>query len=333
MFVEVARCRAEVLHVCMQGYRILALCSDNTARVLDTATGRLLSAVHRPGMSWCVAFRRGLILSAADDRTLWFLDLVTGTCLATLRGHTATVHCVATREHLAVSGDASGCVRLWDLRRASLLPQTGTQPSGFSQADLAAEEAERGRACVGSFSGPLRVVCVALSDDLKLFASGGEGGSLRVWRVGEEADGDTSVVDHVELKGESDLLCLRCQSCSDSVWWISAGDAKGRVQVLRAEVDEAGRLAVVRVWEEQQHEGSVLSMHIYAGTVVSGGSTGTVTIASLERGDLLTSFRAFDESVGVTALTVRRKIIVSGSSEGDVVLWDFSNKILSMPGS
>ncbi|EKX42951.1 hypothetical protein GUITHDRAFT_110997 [Guillardia theta CCMP2712] len=33
MFIEVARCRAEVLHVCMQGYRILALCSDNTARV------------------------------------------------------------------------------------------------------------------------------------------------------------------------------------------------------------------------------------------------------------------------------------------------------------
>mmetsp|Transcript_52607 Transcript_52607/g.163246 ORF Transcript_52607/g.163246 Transcript_52607/m.163246 type:complete len:82 (+) Transcript_52607:1425-1670(+) len=80
-------------------------------------------------------------------------------------------------------------------------------------------------------------------------------------------------------------------------------------------------------------QGAVLSMHLYAGTAVSGSSTGTVAVASLETGGLLASFQAFDSSVGVTALTARRKIIVSGSSEGDVVLWDFSNKILTLPGS
>eukprot|EP00960_Hanusia_phi_P028909 747657-Hanusia_phi.AAC.1 len=121
-------------------------------------------------------------------------------------------------------------------------------------------------------------------------------------------------------------------------------------------------------------QGSVLSMHIYAGTVVSGdavedatraeaaagGSTGTVTIASLERGDvrslcyealltdraaahLLPSLRRVRGSDGLDCatgekeddedkekllqrLTSSQKIIVSGSSEGDVVLWDFSNK-------
>jgi len=144
------------------------------------------------------------------------------------------------------------------LRHASQQHKIETGLSGFSKEELAVEEAERGRACIGSFSHEQRVTCVALSDDLEIFAAGGSCGSLRVWRIEEGEGGEASVADHVELAGEqedeSDILCLRCQSCADRFWWISAGDSLGRVHTWRVEVDGAGRLAVVHQWKEQTHE-------------------------------------------------------------------------------
>ena len=116
-FVQVGACHTEVVSVVMQGYRVVALCADNTARFIDVATGRLIKSVARPGIAWCAAVSQGVVLCACDDQSLWALDLLTGSCLTTMRGHSSTIAAADLDRHYAVSADSQGSVRVWDLRR------------------------------------------------------------------------------------------------------------------------------------------------------------------------------------------------------------------------
>ena len=157
-FVQVGACHTEVVSVVMQGYRVVALCADNTARFIDVATGRLIKSVARPGIAWCAAVSQGVVLCACDDQSLWALDLLTGSCLTTMRGHSSTIAAADLDRHYAVSADSQGSVRVWDLRRNARdgdeLAAAGEGEGGGASAGRLAEEGrceeEVGRAEGGS---------------------------------------------------------------------------------------------------------------------------------------------------------------------------------------
>ena len=172
-------------------------------------------------MTW-VSFKPdnpNIVVSSSYDKTIKTWDITSGSCLSTLRGHSAGVNCVdfspdgltiASGSGEFVSG--SGVVRVWDVKTGKQLWQL------------------RGHSA--------RVNCVDFSPDGLTIASGsgdpyGNDNSVRVW----------------DVKTGKQLWQLSCDSPVWSIDWhenrIVAGCHDGTIKVFNAQSGD--RLSTVNV--------------------------------------------------------------------------------------
>jgi WD40 repeat protein/DNA-binding SARP family transcriptional activator len=101
------------------------VCTDQEIRLLDLPTRRLRVTLPTYFGAFCVAFSRGghNVITDGPDHTLLVRAAGDGAVLQTLRGHTATVTCIATApaDECIVSSSSDGSVRLWDLTTGGCL--------------------------------------------------------------------------------------------------------------------------------------------------------------------------------------------------------------------
>ena len=100
---------------------------DNSVRAWDTnrlepvTVFRTRALVYNVAMSPC-AVSHSLVAVAADCANVLLCDLTTGKATHQLAGHVGTLLTCAwspTNEHLLASAGSSGCIRVWDIRRAT----------------------------------------------------------------------------------------------------------------------------------------------------------------------------------------------------------------------
>jgi len=99
--------------------------TDQEIRLIDLPTQKLRATLPTYFGAFCVAFSREgrYIVTDGSDHTLLVRDASDGAVAQTLRGHSATVTCIATAPagELVVSSSVDGSVRLWDLATGGCL--------------------------------------------------------------------------------------------------------------------------------------------------------------------------------------------------------------------
>jgi WD40 repeat protein len=184
------------------GASTLAAGQDRAVRLLDSATGQDLLALHghTGGVTVAVASTDGrLVLSGGWDRAVRVWDAEEGRCLHALTGHDrpVTAGCLTPSGHRAASGDSGGTILLWDTtggeRASTLAGHTGQvtalalDPAGRLALSAAVDgtvrvwEVDTGR-CLRTFRGHHGPVAdVRLAPDGTTALSAGQDGTARRW--------------------------------------------------------------------------------------------------------------------------------------------------------
>mmetsp|Transcript_35315 Transcript_35315/g.67517 ORF Transcript_35315/g.67517 Transcript_35315/m.67517 type:complete len:383 (-) Transcript_35315:548-1696(-) len=127
-----------------------------------------------PEVNALAATSTGELLSGGGDGTVHVWEGASGKRVCSLRGHTATVHCVISRssQQQAISGSEDGTVRVWDLKQQAcvlVLDVWMARPSVPTKG--------------GSNKRSPWVGCVALDEHENWLACGCGGQSITVWNL------------------------------------------------------------------------------------------------------------------------------------------------------
>ncbi len=176
-----------------------------TIRLHATADGRELAAITLPSVAQVSATTMAFspdgsrLVTASDDGELRVWDTDTGSEIARLRGHTATVTAVAYSPDggQVATGAANGAIRLWDARTGaadrellahdSAVMTLAFQPDGTQLASGSHDGTVRiwpraGRQRLADISGPAGITAAAFSPDGSLLAIAPRGGgTVEIW--------------------------------------------------------------------------------------------------------------------------------------------------------
>lgn len=267
---------------------------DDSARVWDMATGRLLSVLEGhagPVLSCAISPDGTWAVTTGDDHDVRLWDLATGTERAVLSGHTAVVRrCAISPDGtwLASVGD-DHLVRIWDVR-------AGTE-----------------RAQLAGHTGAVRAC--AISRDGRWLVTGGGDGTVRIW---DAAQGSLQAV----LEGHAGAV-RSCAVSADGRWVVSAGGDG----TLRRSDARTGNLDAVL----SGHRGSVRACAISPDDtlIVSGGADGTIRLWGAASGEQLTVLPGHDAAVRGCALSEDGAWLVSVGEDRTIRTWDLRRALAS----
>ncbi len=102
----------------MRGHKVITRSMDNTAKIWDINTGKLL---HTLAGRIDVAISGDKVVTGSSDNSAKIWDINTGKLLRTLEGHTDTVWSVATSGDKVVTGSNDKTAKIWDINTGQVL--------------------------------------------------------------------------------------------------------------------------------------------------------------------------------------------------------------------
>jgi WD40 repeat protein len=289
----------------------------------------LLSLPSHAGMVWRLAMapEQDLIASASEDGTVKLWEASSGRELATLRGHTDSVHGVALGgDGYVATCSQDGTVRLWRSTGEPL--RTLQSPAGG-------------------------VLSVALSLDTRVVVAGTEGGVVTFWDVAsgrllESHSVHAGPVPGLAVSHDGRLLASASLDGTVGVWDLPARRLRRTLEghtagVWNVSLSADGRLAAsagqdgsVRLWTTADgkptglltgHTGDVWDVSLSADgkIVASTGHEGSIRLSDCSTGQLLTSLHGYTTAVWDVALSGDGTRVASASQDGTVSVWDTSS--------
>jgi len=289
--------------------------SEGLPCLWNLATGRFVRSFEVSGCCGCVAVspdgRWGLAGSA--DNTLHLLELATGRCIRTIKGHTGEVFSVAVSSDgcwgLSASGDHT--LRLWDLRTGECLrkfetflvvsvafsPDGQQALSGSENGELVLWDLASGQRVRGYDGHEDNVPSVAISPDGQLGLSGSVDRTLRLWllatgRCVRTFKGHTNWVSSVAFSSDG---CWGLSASGDHtlrLWELTSGRCLRTLEghtagVTSVAVSALGRWALSGAGDQTLRVWALPSARVMSPYVVSRPS------ATEELGKAASQFRSF----------------------------------------
>jgi WD40 repeat protein len=328
----------------LAGSRIITAASstemhDCSVKVWCARTGNCVRTFvgHRgPILALAVFDCASRAISASEDRTLRLLELNSGTTTASFVGHTAGVHCVcvAPNGREFASGSDDRTVRVWDMVRHICLHVLALDavPIGVQYIGRASLVAYRGNGvcvwdrAVGFDRGAVSLPMLAARGD----ARGGGGGDRigpDVGRGGGGGEGCSIVVCACYVAGHGD-------GADAAGGHLAVGGSDGTVAIVRFDAESVARAARRGCAEraqplssfvaaEEAHSGAVWCLQwISTDTLVSGGKDGSIAIWRRGASGVALVRRLLGHSAAVVTLQATATVILSGSFDHTVRLWD-----------
>ncbi len=311
------------------GRRIVSGAGDNSVRVWDAVTGRLLRTItgHQNWVTSCAFSADGRrIVSGSWDKNVRIWEAETGQLLCTLTGHEKSVwSCAFSADgRRIVSGAGDNTVRIWDAETGLLLRTiTGHEDrvwscefsadgrrivSGAGDKTVRVWDAKTGH-LLRTLSGHQGLVTsCAFSADGRLVLSGSWDNTVRVWET------ETGQLLRV-LTGHEDGA-LSCKFSADGRRIVSgAGDNSVRIWDA-----ETGRLLRTLAG----HANWVWSCAFSADgrCIASGSWDNTLRVWDTGTGQLLRILTGHENGIWCCAFSADRRYIVSGANDNTVRIWE-----------
>ncbi|KZV77449.1 WD40 repeat-like protein [Peniophora sp. CONT] len=269
-----------------------------------------------------------LVTATADERQPRVWDLLTGTEIGRLRGHTGTVKSMQVEDHVCLTGAEDGSVRLWDLRRV----EEDEWEGGMVHLEDVAEEDEHGEGVVVDKPNGIRNGTVGAHEDEEREEPTGP--CVRVLGGHSKAvtalyfDDDTLVTGASDKTlRQWDLNTGQCVLTMDLLWALSHSAVAapgGAGSLFSGATAAAGTFAVPTppyadgTWDLYQD--FIGSVQFWGYALVSGSGDGAVRMWDMRTGQ---AHRTLLGHTGpVTALQFDEIHIASGSLDKSVRIWD-----------
>ncbi|KAF8887771.1 WD40-repeat-containing domain protein [Infundibulicybe gibba] len=271
----------------------------------------------------------GMLVSASQEDAqprVW--DLLYGTEVGRLRGHSGTVKCVQVEDHVCLTGGEDGNVRLWDLRRVE--EDDGWDDGMVNLSDVAEEE--EGRTADGESEGSSIVRDGTDAES----ATGRDDPCVRLLEGHSKAVTALYFEDECLVTGASDktlrqwdLTTGQCVMTMDILWAIShppsAAPGGGMPNHLfPGAAAAAGTFAVPTPpyadgsWD--MYQDFVGGVQFWGYGLVSGSGDGAVRMWDMRTGQAHRTL--LGHTAPVTCLQFDEIHIVSGSLDKTLRIWD-----------
>lgn len=312
------------------GQQLLSGSHDNTLRLWDTTSGKLLRVFEGHGKSASAKFSPDgrNVLSGSYDGTVALWDVASGKLLHSFSAHTQEVASAAFSPdgRQVLSGSFDGTLRLWDTESGELLrtmkvgapiiavafsPDGQVVISGGLDNMLRAWKTENGKE-IGSIAGHSDgVTSIAFSPDGKLLLSGGGDGKIRLWLIKQgqllnTLEGDPDIVWSVAFLPDGRHAISGGEDKRVKIWDTATG------KLLDSFVSHTSRVNAVAVSPKGTQ-------------VLSGGVDGTLRLWELDTGELIHRLEGNMASVHSVAASPNGRLLLSGSVDGMLRLWTLSD--------
>ena len=316
------------------GTRVLTGSEDNTARLWDPATGKVLATLDGEGVAFSPDGKRVLTRSSDGSARLW--DVATGKAVATLAGHTDRITAVAfSRDGTHVlTGSKDNTARLWDAATgkvmATLAGHTDSilavafSPDGArvltSSQDYTARvwDPVTGRAVAALAGHTYFVTAVAFSPDGRRVLTGSLDDTARLW---DAATGQTVAA----LAGHTDSVTAVAFSPDGTRVLTGSEDNTARLW------DAATGKAVATL---AGHTGFVTAVAFSPdGTrVLTGFGDNTARLWDAATGKAVATLAGHTSTVMAVGFSPDGKRVLTGSWDKTARLWDAATGVATLAG-
>ena len=308
------------------------------------------------------------IASASQDQTIKVWDSETGRLVADCVGHANAVSCVifSPNGKALISGSEDGSVKVWDpdtgyiqaegdKKHSAGVTSIAVSPDGrwlaSSSQDRTVQVWEASGRTVTTYKGHGGIVtCVAFTTDGRAIISGSDDGAIKIWQTANgslltDCIGHTTTVSSLVLTRDGQRIVSGSGDGTVKVWDVHSGKliASTSAQprpVTCVAVSPAGQKVTtgaadgaLKIWDLTSgqllvecvgHTGYVTSIE-WSSTeplLVSGSEDGTVKIWGTEDGQLLATGVGHTSAVSSVAIVSDPPRVVSGSHDASVKIWD-----------
>lgn len=259
---------------------------DHTVKLWNWQTGVCLKTIdeYAKRVNCVNIIAQGKILVSASDQMIYFWDLITGSCLQSLKGHTATIirSSVSPDETLLASSSFDHTIRIWDLSTGNCLKILD------QHTDL--------------------IRAIAFHPDGKFLLSGSDDQTMRLWDLDSgncvvTRFGQFNAVNDIAISPDGAYLVNTNDDETISIWDLNRGEYR---QSLRGNTK--------RVWS--------VAISPDGKTLVGASSDRTIKMWDFETDTCIRTLPQPSSVFGV-AISPDGTRMVSSGSDLLVLLWDF----------